>query len=54
MLVRLPGEFVRGQVVPFAVGDSSRGVSVGRKIMHFCELIVWTLWHGVSPLLNGR
>ncbi|MFY9645759.1 MAG: hypothetical protein WAK29_11315, partial [Terriglobales bacterium] len=49
MLVRLPGEFVREQVIPFAMRDRGRCVRVSRKIVHFGELIVWALWHGVPP-----
>jgi hypothetical protein len=60
VLVRLFGEFVRGQVISLTVRDSSGGVGVGRQVMKFCDSIVRTLWHGVllgrldDEALSGR
>jgi hypothetical protein len=56
VLVRLFAEFVRGHVICFTVCDSSRGVSVGRKVVKLCNSIVRTLWHGVllNRLNDGR
>jgi hypothetical protein len=43
VLVRLLAEFVSAQMIPFAVGDGSRGVGVGRKVMEFRSSIMRAL-----------
>jgi hypothetical protein len=43
MLVRLPAEFVRGQVILFAVGDGRSRMCVGGKVMQFGGSLVWSL-----------
>jgi hypothetical protein len=45
MLLCLFGEFVSGQMVPFAVGDGRSGVGMGGKVVELCESIVRALWH---------
>jgi hypothetical protein len=47
MLVRLPGEFVRGEIVAFTVGGCSGGVGVGRKVVQFSGAVVIALGHFV-------
>jgi hypothetical protein len=34
-------------MIRFTVRHRCRGMGVSGKVMHFGELIVWTLWHGV-------
>jgi hypothetical protein len=49
-LMRLPAEFVGGQMVSLTVGSGGGLVGVGGKIVKFRGSIVRTLRHGV--LLN--
>ena len=43
MFVRLFAELVSIEVILFAMGDSRRRVSVGRKVVKFCSSLVWSL-----------
>jgi hypothetical protein len=43
MFVRLFAELVSSEVIFFAMGDSRRRVSVGRKVVKFCSSLVWPL-----------
>ncbi len=40
VLVRLFGEFVSGQMIPFVVGNGRGGVGVGGQVVEFCYSIV--------------
>jgi hypothetical protein len=52
VLVCLFTEFMRGQMVSFAVGSGCSGVGVGGEVVEFCRSIVGTLWHGLLPGVN--
>jgi hypothetical protein len=43
MLVRPLAELVSGQVISFTMGDGSDCMRVGRDIMEFSSLLVFTL-----------
>jgi hypothetical protein len=43
MLVRLFAELVSSLRILFAMGDSRCRVRVGRKVVEFCSLLVWSL-----------
>jgi hypothetical protein len=47
VLVRLLGQFMRGQMICFTVSSRGGGVGVCRKTMEFSGSIVCALWHGV-------
>jgi hypothetical protein len=50
MLVRLPGEFVSGEMVSLAVGGCGGGMGVGCKVVKFSGAIVTALTHRGSPV----
>ena len=43
MFVRLFAELLSSEMIFFAMGDSRRRVSVGRKVVKFCSSLVWSL-----------
>ena len=45
VFMRLFGEFVAGQMIPFSMSDSGRRVSVRCKIMKLCASIVGAQRH---------
>jgi hypothetical protein len=47
VFVSLPAQFVSGQVIPFAVGNSGSSVGMGCQVMEFCGSIMGALGHGV-------
>jgi hypothetical protein len=62
MFVRLPAEFVSGEVILLVMGDGRDRVGVGSKVVQLCDSIVRTLWHSflgcgldlATACLHGR
>jgi hypothetical protein len=47
--MRLNRQFMGCEMVAFPVGGRCGGVSVRGKVMQFCNPVMDTLWHNVSP-----
>jgi hypothetical protein len=47
VFVRLQGQFVRSEMISFAVGGCGGRVGMGCKVMELCDSIVGALWHGL-------
>ncbi len=45
--MRLPGEFVSGQMISLTVGDSGGGMGVRCKVVKFRKSVMRALWHRV-------